>query len=112
MDEARSAGSKPIVRQIMPACGARRNLRVTAVTVLDFFRPLRFPRFASSALGGNPQRSQVRVGEPLWRRETRLPIRHFVTPSPTEKAFSLPSSGRKVARVCVTEGERGGQTLR
>ena len=34
-----------------PACGARRNLRVTAVTVLDFFRPLRFPRFASSSPG-------------------------------------------------------------
>ena len=34
-----------------PACGIRRNLRVTAVTVLDFFRPLRFPRFASSSPG-------------------------------------------------------------
>ena len=55
----------------MTACGARRNLRVTAVTVLDFYRPLRFSRPASSARGGNPQRSRVRVGVPLWRRKAR-----------------------------------------
>ena len=40
-------------------------------SMLDFFLPLHFPRLASSAPGGNPQRSQVRVGEPLWRRKTR-----------------------------------------
>ena len=55
------------------ACGARRNLRAVAAAMLDFFRPLRFPRLASSAPGGNPQRSQVRVGEPLWRRKARQP---------------------------------------
>ena len=58
VDEARGLMIINYVQQIMPACGARRNLRVTAVTVLDFFRPLRFPRFASSALGGNPQPSE------------------------------------------------------
>ena len=34
------------------ACGAQRNLRAAAAAVLDFFRPLRFPRLASSAPGG------------------------------------------------------------
>ena len=59
------------MRLFITACGSRKNLRVAAATVLDFFRPLRFPRLASSSPGGNPQRSRVRVGEPLWQRKAR-----------------------------------------
>ena len=54
-------------------------------SMLDFFLPLHFPRLASSAPGGNPQRSQVRVGEPLWRRKARLPPERFLN------AASIPS---------------------
>ena len=48
-----------------------------------FFRPLRFPRLASSAPGGNPQRSPVRVGEPLWRRKARQPPNPLSPPEPS-----------------------------
>ena len=57
-----------------PACGARRNLRVTAVTVLDFFRPLRFPHFASSSPRREPPTlSSSRRGTPLKAQSSSTP---------------------------------------
>ena len=53
VDEARMLMiTNPLLSGLCPLAVPEKNLRVTAVTVLDFFRPLRFPRFASSAPGG------------------------------------------------------------
>ena len=83
-----------------PACGTRRNRRVTAVTVLDFFRPLRFPRFASSSPRREPPTlSSSRRGTPLKAQSSSTPLS-----PPTDQI----SEG---ARIKNSEGRRRHLTL-
>ena len=53
VDEARMLRIRnPLLCGLCPLAVTRKNLRVTTVTVLDFYRPLRFPRFALSVPDG------------------------------------------------------------
>jgi hypothetical protein len=65
-----------------PACGARKNLRAAAAAVLDFFDRCAFLALLHPPLAGTPQRSPVRVGEPLWRRKARQPPNPLFPPEP------------------------------
>ena len=49
------------------ACGARKNLRVAAATLLDFYRPLRFSRLASSAPAAQGSSTVTAKNAITWR---------------------------------------------
>ena len=49
------------------ACGTRKNRRVAAATLLDFYRPLRFPRLASSAPAAQGSSTVTAKNAITWR---------------------------------------------